>query len=274
MLKAKLKSFLTSPALNGWGFIVGVLSLIFAAYTLWGPTNDPQLIAQEQPVRTVLVSSEGIQNLQISAAGRPIAGPVTAVQIAVWNAGNRPIRYVEDVIEPIRFYASAPILSVRILRMSRPAAKIEIDDSAARTGAFYLRFRILERGDGALIQVTYEGNETVPFGASGEIVGQGPIRFNRPPVSISGAKIAGSPLPRPLRWLGLVMAVGFLGVAVALFRHVERTRRGGVSAGAMINSYVICAIVALAAIGFTAVAALELLNDVPPPPFLLQLVAP
>ena len=95
------KKLLANPQLNGWGFFVGIVGLLFAIYTHWALQSFPNLIAQVHPLRTILVSPEGAQDLTILAGGRQIKGPVTSVQVAIWNAGTKPIK-AEDVLEKIQ----------------------------------------------------------------------------------------------------------------------------------------------------------------------------
>jgi hypothetical protein len=165
--------FFTNPQLNGWGFIIGVLGFVFAIYTYWASLSFPNLMAQVHSPRTILVSSEGAQDLLIYADKKLIKGPVTSAQIAIWNAGTKPIK-AEDVLEKIQIKASdgAPLLSVRIIKTTRKVNKIVISSLRAAEGIIDFDFQVLEKGDGALLQVTYEGTDKIKFIGSGVIVGQ------------------------------------------------------------------------------------------------------
>src|SRR5258706_11198871 len=177
-----MRQLLTNPILNGWGFLLGLIGLAFAAYTWWDSRTFPLLTAQVKPIRTIVVSAEGVDNLQISTNGKRIKGPVTAAQIAIWNAGKRPIRG-EDILEPVRIRMenNTSILSARILRRTRDVTDFNIDEASKSTGVLTARFRILEQGDGALVQVTYMGADKVAFHLSGAIVGQRSLEFAAPP---------------------------------------------------------------------------------------------
>lgn len=168
-----LKRLLANPTLNGWGFILGIVGLLFAWYTYSESKSEPLLLAQLNVVRTIVVSPEGIENLQVLADGKPIGGPITAAQIAIWNAGKRPIRE-DDVLDPIRISIDGErsIIAARVLRVTRDITRVRLDESRKAAGELGIRFRILEEGDGAILQVTYLGNDKVPIVGRAVIVGQ------------------------------------------------------------------------------------------------------
>ena len=179
------KKLLANPQLNGWGFFLGVIGLLFAIYTYWVSQDFPNLLAQVHPARTILVSPGGAQDLTIFASGKQIKGPVTSVQIAIWNAGTKPIR-AEDVLEKIRIRTNkiTPIISVRMLKMTRDATGVSTDISRMTEGIIGINFKILESSDAALLQLTYEGDEKIEFIGSGIIVGQSKfelLKFTNPP---------------------------------------------------------------------------------------------
>ena len=169
----RFKKLLANPQLNGWGFFTGVIGLLFAFYTYWVSQSFPNLLAEVHPARTILVSPEGAQDLTIFANGKQIKGPVTSVQIAIWNAGTKPIR-AEDVLEKIRIRTNktTPIISVRILKMTRDVTGVSADISRMTEGIIGINFKILESSDAVLLQLTYEGDEKIEFIGSGIIVGQ------------------------------------------------------------------------------------------------------
>jgi hypothetical protein len=171
--KKAVTRLLQNPILNGAGIVIGLAGLIFAVYAYIDSQSAPFLTARIGAVRTVLVSSEGIQDLQVYDQNGPISGPVTAAQIVIWNAGKRTIK-ADDVSQPIRVRIAerARILSIRVLRTTRESMGITVDSSAAASGSFGVRFGILEEGDGALIQVTYEGTDKLKFVGSGAVAGQ------------------------------------------------------------------------------------------------------
>lgn len=208
-----LQRLLRGPTLNGWGFLVGLVGLGFAGYTYLESKVEPLLVARLNAVRTIVVSPEGVENLQVLADGRQIKGPITAVQVAVWNAGRRPIKGTEDVLEPIglEMEGKAPIISARILRLSREVTRFEMDQSGKAEGLLGLRFRILEQGDGALLQITYMGNDKLPVIGRGVIVGQNKFEVTTPSEQ---KRLSEQPTPRWVRLLlfaGLFVVTAFAG---------------------------------------------------------------
>lgn len=169
----RIQRLLVDPRVSGTVGLLGLLLGIFGVYAWWDSRSEPFLTGRVHSIRTILVSSEGTQTLQISANGKPIKGPVTAAQIAIWNDGKRPIKF-DSVLEPIRVQTTppVPILSVRVLRTTRELVKFNVDDSNRSEGMLTVRFRILEQGDGGLLQVTYVGDETVSFIGTGVLEGQ------------------------------------------------------------------------------------------------------
>lgn len=186
---SQLRRILANPILNGWGFIVGVISLVFAGFVWWDSNSVPLLSAKIHAIRTILVSPEGVQSLKIFADDKPIKGPVTAVQVALWNAGKAPIKG-EDILTPIRIEAipKTTILSARVIRQTRDLVGLTIDQSTSSEGTLTAHFRILESNDGAVVQITYMGDETVAFNTTGALIGQQKIPITDERGSMSNRK--------------------------------------------------------------------------------------
>ncbi len=206
-MNSRLARLLANPQLNGWGFIIGIIGLLFAFYTYWNSQNYPNLMAQVHPSRTILVSSEGAQDLSIYANGKLIKGPVTSAQISIWNAGTKPIK-AEDILEKIQIKNSmnTPLLSVRMLKTTREVSKFKTDMSEASLGVLGIGFQILEKGDGALIQLTYEGDEKVTFTGSGVIVGQNAFEIT----SLKNAKDSSQQQTNYNSWARKIGGVAFV----------------------------------------------------------------
>lgn len=168
-------------------------------------------MAQVHPSRTILVSSEGAQDLVIYADQTLIKGPVTAAQIAVWNAGEKPIK-AEDILEKIQIKTSngAPLLSVRILKTTRTVNKITADASKVSIGVLDFGFQVLEKGDGALIQITYEGNDKVEFIGSGVIIGQNKFEITKSQVKAAEKEATNTnPTISKLILLAMLLAISY-----------------------------------------------------------------
>lgn len=206
------KSIMQNPILNGWGFIIGILGLVAAGYQIWDSRSFPNLTAQVHSIRTLLVSKEGSQDLKIYASDKLIKESVTAAQIAFWNAGRAPVKS-DDVLQAITLTTipPSPILSAKVLRSTRDIIGLTIDDTKAGEGILTIRFRILENQDGALIQVTYIGDEKVAFIGGGAVVGQQSFKVYEHPSRSEQPKINS----RPNQTLLLITSV--VGLAIGLF---------------------------------------------------------
>jgi hypothetical protein len=118
--------------------------------------------------------------LQVLYQGRPVkATNVVAVMIYIWNDGKMPIRS-NDVLEPISIQLdrSCDILESRILKISRRVTKFEKQEVSE--SAKYMQpvsFDILEKGDGAAIQIIYAGRSDATISLAGTIVGAGVPRI-------------------------------------------------------------------------------------------------
>ncbi len=170
--QSPIRRLLEAPYLNGWGFIVGAISLIFAGFTYWDGQVAPNLVTQINPFRATFISSEGINSFKVYKDERKIEGPISAAQLVVWNAGRQPIKQ-SDILEPIRIHTSSGsrIHSVQIQSVVRSVSGISAAPDATGVGV-EVTFRILEQGDGALLQIIYEGDENVTFNVTGSVVGQ------------------------------------------------------------------------------------------------------
>ena len=112
-------------------------------------------------------------DLSISHNGKKISGNVSAAQMAIWNAGKRPIRE-NDTLSPIVISTGGgqPVLEARIRKTTRPIINFTLDTTRADEGKLQINWRILEKDDGAVIQLIYVGDQEVPLQVSGSIVGQ------------------------------------------------------------------------------------------------------
>lgn len=91
---------------------------------------------------------------------------VSAVEVYFWNSGSLDIPS-SAVRKPyfIRIHESC-ILSYRILKTNRDVLHVEVTGGGGVSDALELSFDILEPGDGAVIEIIYEGpiNAQIDFG--------------------------------------------------------------------------------------------------------------
>ena len=80
----------------------------------------------------------------------------------------------EEILSPIVISTEAgqQILEARIRKTSRPLINLTIDTARIDQGKVLVAWRILEKGDGAVIQLIYAGDQEVALRVSGSVVGQ------------------------------------------------------------------------------------------------------
>jgi hypothetical protein len=154
--------------------LIGVVGVLLAIVFFFESRAVREPYFYSEPERTILVNRELAigQKLSVSYAGSVSnSGDIAAVQCYFWNAGRTPI-HNQDVLEPIKLdlEAGSEILDVAVIRQSRPGivdfhVVPDITEDGKRTNKASVSFRILEKGDGAALQVVYAGgpNATVLF---------------------------------------------------------------------------------------------------------------
>ena len=116
-----------------------------------------------------MVRAGEASDLSISHNGKKISGNVSAAQMAIWNAGKRPIRE-NDILSPIVISTGGgqPVLEARIRKTTRPIINFTLDTTRADEGKLQINWRILEKDDGAVIQLIYVGTKRSPYKLAGQ----------------------------------------------------------------------------------------------------------
>jgi hypothetical protein len=170
----KLKRLLSNPFVTtmGWG-----ISIILALALFQASIQKRELCYVVSPARSIIVRSGQASNLDVTMNGKAIKTDVTSAQIAFWNRGKQPIRQgiqCDDVRSDfkIKVADNRKILDSDIIKKSRPIVSLSIDDSGKEKGELAVKWDILEKNDGGVIQLIYEGGPEVEIFAEGIIVGQ------------------------------------------------------------------------------------------------------
>jgi hypothetical protein len=115
--------------------------------------------------------------LTVAYENNPTVGDISVVQLYFWNAGDKPI-HSQDVLEPLKLVLDpgAQILETSVLRQSRGSivdfhVSPDLSQDGKRTNTASMSFRILEKRDGAAIQLVYSGGPDVPLRVTGSIEG-------------------------------------------------------------------------------------------------------
>jgi hypothetical protein len=163
------------------GPLIGLTGLSLAIYYHMQSIQERIPTYYVSPQRASIVNETGPapSELQVLHNGVLVrASSIVALTVYFWNDGKMPIRKT-DILEPlfINLPVNTEILEARILKVSRPVVKFEKSEiSAEAKNALPISFDILEKGDGAAIQITYAGQPDAPLEMSGVIVGAGTVR--------------------------------------------------------------------------------------------------
>ncbi len=205
---SKLRRFLYHP-------IYGPLGL-FVTFTLFfvGLYNIPsrELRFSIYPARMTILKLQQTSLLDVYYKKEKIDSDVTAIQIGMWNSGKHEINN-EDILEPITIYTepTIPILEASIKKTSRELVNLSLDKSTLEKGSLAVTWKILEKGDGGLIQIIYAGDTTVLFKVKGTIKGQGPPRIKSPMVPSREKVSLGTILLGALGILSVIFGSAWLG---------------------------------------------------------------
>lgn len=165
---------------RSWLGIAGTVGTLFfgvlSVYFYQASKIKPLLTFGVHPLKTELQRPDYDKELGFIYKGKPVdTESITSVQVSIWNAGTRSIR-ASDVLDPFHLVMPdrAAILSVRVKKTSRPICGFELLDNQEdyKSGTCRLKWRILEPGDGAVLQVIYAGGARNDPKLEGAVEGQ------------------------------------------------------------------------------------------------------
>jgi hypothetical protein len=255
---ARVLGFFPSPLGAATGWMIGAVGLVFALVTY--ETSKPvRLFALcTNPIETVIVKAGATSRLGATFDGELVTSDITAQQVAFWNDGNQSIR-PENILSPIVVdLDGVPILDVTVRKVTRDLIDLRLDKSDARHGKVGIAWKILEPGDGFVLQVIYAGAPGALLHAGGAIEGMSAARRPPmpapPPVTLSNARRSATatagitaavallgmvmfavilvrPLPhnaksRAARWVPAALVVMFAALGVTAFVNLMRTLDG------------------------------------------------
>jgi hypothetical protein len=172
-----LRFFANNPLVGAIGSVASILSLVLAPFLYVEGRSTRELRFAVNPARTVVVKPGQTSRLSIILDGSPVKGSISAAQIAFWNEGSASIK-PDHMLEPliIQMPKNVGIIDASIRKTSRKVVKIELDESRLSSGILTVKkWNILERGDGASIQITYLGDVAARIKGTATIEGQGDI---------------------------------------------------------------------------------------------------
>ena len=164
---------------GAWTLISLVGSIPIAAVFLWLGEKTKELSFAVSPTRPEIVRAGIASSVTAFHNDMLITGNLSAIQFAVWNQGRDPIRQPEDILRTVTVKPAAgmKILDAKVVNATRDEIEFSIAPPAAN-GDIVLKWRILENGDGALVQLLVVDAPDEPITVSGTIVGQGSLGPN------------------------------------------------------------------------------------------------
>jgi hypothetical protein len=163
-----------------WLSIVGTIGTLtgvpLSVYFYQASQIKPLLTFSVHPLKTELQRPDFDKELGFIYKGKPVdSESITSVQVSIWNAGTRSIR-ASDVLDPFRLVLpdGAAILSARVKKTTRPICGFELLDNQEdyKSGTCHIKWRILEPGDGAVVQIIYTGSARHDPKLEGVVEGQ------------------------------------------------------------------------------------------------------
>ena len=144
-------------------------------FTWWESERTRNLSFRLSTDRAEILKSGVSSDITAFYKGAAINGDLIAYRFFVWNAGREPIRWADDVLKEIivRPADGMKLLEAKVIRATREEIGFSVANRTADSNDLVLKWKILERGDGALIQVLATNATSPPFHITGTVVGQG-----------------------------------------------------------------------------------------------------
>lgn len=168
-----LMAFFSSPIVGIIGSIASIIGFAISIYFYIATQEAPELTYFVHPVKAAVVRAGQASNITVQLEGKNLVGDVTAAQIAIWNAGKKPIR-AANILRPlvIRTSGKAKILEARLKKTTREVVGLTLDTSRLAAGEVEIKWDILEQNDGGVVQLIYCGDEKSRIEASAVVEGQ------------------------------------------------------------------------------------------------------
>ncbi|MGB8952378.1 MAG: hypothetical protein WCC06_06910 [Candidatus Aminicenantales bacterium] len=175
--KSGILRVFSSPVANMLAFLVGILGIGLAIYFWQESKLERELVFLSHPVKATVVKAGQTSSIEIFYKNEKINTDVTAVQVAIWNRGKRPIEK-NDILEEVVLLTrpKTPILDAEIRKISRGIIDLNINKEGFQEGRIPVSWRVLEKNDGGSIQIIIAGSSKVEIAVDGTIIEQGPVK--------------------------------------------------------------------------------------------------
>lgn len=172
-VRSMISAFFFSPRFATTASVASIVGCISAFYFHQASQRAPELTYSLSPAKTAIVRSGDAYGLKVTANGNEVEDDVTAIQVAIWNAGNQSIRE-QQVLQPLIFKTrnAAPIINARIREQTREVVGMKLDESNVDTGVLRVDWKILEKNDGGVVQLIVADGDRAAVAADAVIEGQ------------------------------------------------------------------------------------------------------
>jgi hypothetical protein len=168
----RMMRFFSNPVVGIVGTAASVIGVALALFFYFSEHNTRDLTAFVHPIRTSVVRTGQASKMSVRFEDRLIDSDVTAVQITVWNKGGLSIRPA-NVLKPVVIVMPGRrVLEATIKKQTREVVNFRLDSTKLGDGRIPLNWDILEKDDGAVIQLIYAGDDTADIHFEGVLEGQ------------------------------------------------------------------------------------------------------
>lgn len=176
-------------------FIIGLIALFSGLFFYLSSIDRRDPIFSIDPSRIRILYSNNISKAAIKifkANGQEVKSDLSILKIYFWNHGKKSIR-PENVLSPIiitKIDSTTNILDAKLTRFSRSISGIRLNFPDSTKNSIEIEFNILERNDGGIVQIMYEGKYDSRFLINGIIEGPGNLSFSNKKLDSSSIKWA------------------------------------------------------------------------------------
>ncbi len=161
---------------------VAVVALILMVIFYFVSQEERELVYAVNPIKTQIITMGKVTGLEIIHNGINLGDTdITAARVAIWSSGDLSIK-PENILKKVVIYTVPPvkILEVSILKNLRSVDitgfVLEDTTDTLANGKVPIAWRILEKNDGANIQLIYLGSPDVEVHIDGAIEGFGELK--------------------------------------------------------------------------------------------------
>src|SRR6267154_1458605 len=150
------------------------ITIVFGYYFLYLGNRERKPTFYVDPTRTVILDKANAANAPLQllkSNGDAIHADVTSVYFYFFNQGSETIKR-ENVYEPLKIVLrdKAEILDFKLLKVSRPVSGIKLIRDTL-SNSLSINFKALEKDDGMVGQIIFEGNKNASITLEGGIDG-------------------------------------------------------------------------------------------------------